>query len=295
MTKSLIPLPTGLDDIAESLLEPIPENPVIERSSNGQFITLKNIVCRTVDGKVFEQYDKIELATDVFRGTDNYPGKQIKQHFGFTPYQATVHSQNKGLFLPSMALSCNLVAALFQAAVRLESDGTYTTIDQNAKNILDQYRDYGAGHGWHAQNTVVDYRRQKIIHYPYDADFPSDGGTNSINLSRPRTELPFEKIKKNGLFSRDNVLRNQTLEDGLQDPLVSAFVKQITGLVDPSILMQIGQYFKKTARVWFPTNPVKAGDFAETRGAWLGCYDDNFNLDAYYHLNSGSAARGVRL
>ena len=96
------------------------------------------------------------------------------------------------------------------------------------------------------------------------------------------------------MFSRDNVLRNKTLEDGLKDVLITPFVKQLTGLADPYILIQIGQYFQKPAKVWFPTDPVKAEDCNDTRAAWFGCGSYLFNLNTYSNLNSNNAASGVR-
>ena len=255
-------------------------------SNASNFLPLGAISCVDADGKVSEQYANLAVSKDIFRNG----ASQIN----FTPYQAIVYCEGKGLFSPNMALTCNIVTALFQHAVRLEANGTYTTLNQNAKNVLDHYKDKGNGTGWHAQNTVINYGTQKIIHYPRDADFPNHGGTSNINASHQRIELPFEKIKKNGMFSRDNVLRNKTLEDGLKDVLITPFVKQLTGLADPSILIQIGQYFQKPAKVWFPTDPVKAEDCNDTRAAWFGCGSYLFNLNTYSNLNSNNAARGVR-
>ena len=261
-------------------------SPPVTVSNVGNFLNLGNISCVDADGKVSEHYNNLAVSKDIFRNGQAY--------ITLTPYQAVVHSQGKGLFLPSMALSCNIVAALFQQAVRLEANGTYTTLDLEAKKVLDQYKDHGPGYGWQAQNTVVNYGTQRIIHYPHDTDFPKHGGTSNINASRQRIELPFEKIKKNGMFSRDNVLRNKTLEEGLKDVLITPFVKQLTGLADPSILIQIGQYFQKPAKVWFPTDLVKAEDCNETRAAWFGCFSyylDLFGSDVLYYYD---AARGVR-
>ena len=274
---------------------PSPPSPTQRSSSpqpspailHGNYFPLPNLSCVDTAGNVFEHHDVLEVRTDIYR--------QNGAQQNFTPYAAIVYSKKQGLFLPSMALSCNIAVALYQLAVRKENDGKYTILDQNAKKLLDQYKDKGNGTGWHAQNTVIDYNRQKIIHYPYDADFPTHGGTENINQSAPRTELPFEKIKKNSLLRRNNVLRNMTLADGLQDPLVALFVKQLTGLATPATLVEIGEYFGQPAKVWFPTNPVKAEDCNETRAAWFGCSSINFNLLGNNYLNGGSAARGVRL
>src|SRR3989344_4577478 len=213
-------------------------------------IILRDLRCVDANGTIFEQYPELHVARDVVRtGTG---------HRSFTPYQAISYfdqQQPTGLFLPSVALSCNILAALFSAAVEKQADGSYKTKDATAKALLDHYKDHGAGYGWQAQNSVIDYGHGMIIHYPYDADFPSDGGTKNINTSRTRMELSFEKIKRKGLLAKNELLRNITLEDGLKQGLVTHFVRQYTRLVDPSMMVEIGQYFQRPTKVWFPTNP----------------------------------------
>ncbi len=263
-----------------------PQPPIsLPAALTGDYFPLHNLSCVDTAGNVFEHHDVLEVRTDIYR--------QNGAQQNFTSYAAIVYSKKQGLFLPSMALSCNIAVALYQLAVRKEN-GTYTILDQNAKKLLDQYKNKGNGTGWHAQNTVIDYNRQRIIHYPIDADFPTHGGTENINQGAPRTELPFEKVKKNGLLARSNFLRNMTLADGLQDPLVASFVKQLTGLATPATLIEIGEYFSQPAKVWFPTNPVKAEDCTETRAAWFGCVSYYLNLNGNNNLLSNDAARGVR-
>src|SRR3989344_3224274 len=251
---------------------PTPATPVTVTNS-GDVMLLHNLSCVDANGNIFEQYPELRVRKDILRD-------QNRGQVNFTPYQAIVYSESKGLFLPSIALSCNIVATLFQRAVKLEN-GNYTTLDQNAKKVLDQYKDHGPGYGWQAQNTVIDYNGQNIIHYPRDADFPNHGGTNNINASNPKVELPFKK--KAGVFPFTNKkLENMTLEEGLNHPLVSTFVKQFTGLAGPSIFVEVGKYFQKPAKVWFPTSHIKVEDCTETRAAWLGCYSD----DLYFFGNN---------
>ena len=65
------------------------------------------------------------------------------------------------------------------------------------------------------------------------------------------------------------------------------YVQNLTGLTKPEILVDIGEYFGKPAKVW-----VSLSD--EMRAAWFGCGSGSFSLDAYDNLGYGSAARGVR-
>ncbi|MEK6809967.1 MAG: hypothetical protein AABY40_04790, partial [Nanoarchaeota archaeon] len=116
--------------------------------------------------------------------------------------------------------------------------------------------------------------------------------TNNINASRPRTELPFQKVS--GIWPLKKKLEYMTLEKGLKHPLVSKFLRQFTGLADPSVLVNFGQYFQKPAIIWFPTNPVKAEDCTETRATWFGCGSGSLNLGSSGNLSNGYAGRGVR-
>jgi len=151
-----------------------------------------------------------------------------------------------------------------------------------AKEVLDQYKDYGPGYGWHAQNTIVDWKGQRIIHYPKDADFPNDGGTNNINQGKQQVVLGF-KPKDFG---------DLTLEEALKKKEFEAYIKNLTGLRDPTILIQIGNYFQFPTRIWVPDNSSKA---KHTTSAWLGCLSNNlFNFDALNLLDNNYAARGVR-
>ena len=237
-------------------------------TSIDDFIVLKDIRCVGADGNVFEQYDELHIAKDVVRQADG-------THQSFTPYQAIVYFEQKGLFLPSMALSCNIVAALFQAAV--EKKGTeYAVKDAELKKVLDQYKDHGAGYGWQAQNTLIDWNRRKILHYPRDADFPQDGGRNNINLSRSSIGL-----------SIPMGIGEMHLVDALKNAEATKYVRNLTGLKDPAVLVQVGEYFRETARILTSFG-------LETRAARLGCNGVGFCLNASNFLYSTGAVRGVR-
>ena len=233
--------------------------------------TLRDVRCVGSDGRVFEQYAELRVQSDVVREQNN-------THRRFTPYQAITYFEGQQQFLPSMALSCNVLVALFKAAVRKEDDGTYTTLDAHANQILDQYKDYGPGYGWQAQNTVVDWKGKEIIHYPHDDDFPEHGGTANINNTRQRNQKSFNK----------KGFGDCTLEQACQNQNMHTFLQDFTGLENPAELGDIATYFGKTARVWISTEK-------QTRAAWLGYYisSDNFGLDANNYLSYSSAARGV--
>lgn len=72
----------------------------------------------------------------------------------------------------------------------------------------------------------------------------------------------------------------------------SGYRKIGTSLADPSILVQIGQYFQKPAYLWLPAD-IEA--YTGTLAAWFGCISNNFNLVGNINLYNFNAARGVRL
>src|SRR3989344_5184125 len=103
-------------------------------TSVADFLLLENIICVDSNNNPFEQYDKLQVRKDIFRD-------QNRGQVNFTPYHEAVHCEKNGLFSPSFALSCAIVAKLYQAAVKKWSDGTYKTLNLDAKKVLDQYKD----------------------------------------------------------------------------------------------------------------------------------------------------------
>ncbi|MBN2459900.1 hypothetical protein JXB28_06470 [Candidatus Woesearchaeota archaeon] len=268
--------------------EPVKDEPRVSDIGSG-FITLENIACVDASGKVIEKYDRLYVAVDVARkpSAEQEPGEAT--HVSLTPYQAIAYfeQQNNGLFLPSFALSCNILAALFSGAVKKEKDGNYATLDTNLKQVLDQYLDHGAGLGWHAQNTVVNWKSKEVIHYPKDTDFLTYGGNSNINKNIPSKRLIFKPDKFGDMGLAKALKRNE----------FKKYLINLTGLTNPEVSTDIGKYYTSVAKknreafIWVPNNPAKA-DY--TTAAWLGCYDGDFLLDTGNGLDNGSAARGVR-
>ena len=232
-------------------------------SSLEDALVLENISCVDADGKEFEKYDRLEVANDIFRNSD-------RSQINFTPYEAIAHCEEQGSFLPSFALTCNILAALYTKSN-----------DAEARRILMQYRDKGNGNGWHAQDTVIDWNRRMIVHHPYDKDFPSYGGNKNVNSERPQKTFSFVPEQFGDI----------TLEDALKREHFAKYICNLTGLRDPAVLVEIGKLFGKPARVWVPNNPEQA---MYTAAAWLGCNSDNFFLGGDFILYSLGAARRVR-
>lgn len=259
-----------LDEVCtkKTSLAPYGWNPRVY-SVDDDFLAVEHINCVDADGNVFEQYDRLLVDKDVVRGDDC-------KHVKFTPYRAIVHFEKTGSsFLPSLALSCNIGAALYQ-----HKD------DPEVKPVLMHYN-HGFGFGWPVQNTVIDWGEEKIIHYPHKNDFTEHGGKTSINQARQRTLLPFLRTKERKFWFNKS-LSDTILEKGLKDPLMARFVCQLTGLQDPSVLVELGNCFGKTAMVFVSPNNV-------TRVAWFGCYRNNLSLDGGGYLGGDYAARGVRV
>ena len=243
---------------------PLPGAGTTAVTSLADYIKLENIVCVDADGKVFERYDALYVAKDIIRNPNQSQVSKIL-------YQWAVYFERAGLFLPSFALSCAVVAALYQQKSNPEIE-----------KVLQQYKDKGNGDGYQAQNTIIDYAREEIVHYPLAADVTQSA---AVNVSRTRTALSFSKA----------TLQDSLLADALRDSASVRYVKQLTGLSDPSVLVDIGTYFGKPAKLWFPWNDQQGSVQTDKGAAWLGCNRDNFSLDAYVNLYNTYAARGVRL
>src|SRR3989339_728110 len=239
-----------------------PEPPSRISFSEGDFLTLEDLSCVDADGNVFESYDRLDVRKDIFRAD----GKQVSR----TPYNHVVHCEEMGLFLPSFALTCNIVARLYEGKS-----------DAHVEKVLQQYKDKGNGFGWHAQNTIIAYGSSEVIHYPSARDFSQ---STAVNGSQGHVALSFVK----------DSLEYALLKDALRDASSRRFLQQLTGLHEPEILIEIGKYFGKPAKVWFPWNGKAGKGFKEKRAAWFGCYDSSFGLFANYSLYGAYTARGVR-
>ena len=239
-----------------------PEPPSRISFSEGDFLTLEDLSCVDADGNVFESYDHLDVARDIFRAD----GKQVSR----TPYNHVVHCEEMGLFLPSFALTCNIVARLYEGKS-----------DAHVEKVLQQYKDKGNGAGWHAQNTIIDFGSSKVIHYPSARDFSQ---STAVNGSQGHVALSFVK----------DSLEDALLKNALHDASTRRYVQQLTGLHEPEILIEIGKYFGKPAKVWFPWNGKARKSFKETRAVWFGCDNTSFFLVMYDDLIDASAARGVR-
>ncbi|MFH0752869.1 MAG: hypothetical protein V1914_04740, partial [archaeon] len=104
------------------------------------------------------------------------------------------------------------------------------------------------------------------------------GGSDGINNAK-RVERSFNS--KN--------FKNKLLKDALKIPEFDSYIKNLTGLKQPGILVEIGEYFNKyfSAYVWISSSK-------NVRAVWLGCYYDLFSIVTYDNLSDDYAARGVR-
>ena len=239
-----------------------PEPPSRISFSEGDFLTLEDLSCVDAEGNIFESYDRLDVRKDIFRSGN----AQVDR----TPYAHAVHCEEMGLFLPSFALTCNIVARLYEGKS-----------DAHVEKVLQQYKDKGNGLGWHAQNTIIAYGSSEVIHYPSARDFSQ---STAVNGSQGHVALSFVK----------DSLEYALLKDALRDASSRRFLQQLTGLHEPEILIEIGKYFGEPAKVWFPWNGKAGKSFNETRATWFGCNGTFFDLYAYNFLNNANTARGVR-
>ena len=152
------------------------ENKNLGVKDSADYLVLQGVSCQDYKGNIFEEYSEIHVAKDIFR---NDKGEQLRKN----PYDHVVYAEEQGLFLPSFALTCNILQALYQGRS-----------DPEASKVLMQYKNKGSGYDWHVQNTLVDWKNRQIIHYPVDSDFLEYGRSENINSRKARTPLSF-KVK----------------------------------------------------------------------------------------------------
>jgi hypothetical protein len=251
----------GLDYTQQDLSEKIASTTRKGIFRDGYFI-LEDVKVFDADDNVIERYDRLEVMADVERDSGGERGGSVIQH---VPYIAALHCEEKGLFLPSIALSCVILSKLFI----LRDDSRF-------HRVLGQYKEIHVGSGWgyHCQNSMIDWKRGKVIHYPSPEEYGKKGNINSGK----RVSLDFDKSN----------LRGIDLESALENESHRKFVRQLTGLQDPSILVEIGEHFEKIVYLWIPEEK------ASTVTVWLGT-SDSLDLNINGSFNNYNAYRGVRI
>ena len=189
------------------------------------YVVLQDIKCVGSDGSVFEEYPLLHIAKEVIKRDETRPRK-------FTLLEGIAYFDSKPEFLPSFALTCNILARCYEKREEPEY-----------KSILAQYAGIGTGRGWYAQNTIIDAQNKKIIHYPQEDDFPTKY-TRAIKKDQHIIkEFP-------DIFDRKTL----PLEEALKDASKRTFMQELSGLVEPELLCTIAQYIGRQAVFWPPSN-----------------------------------------
>jgi len=118
----------GITDEPEQI-KPVITPAVPAVSDAGEYLLLENLCCIDADGNEFERHGKIYVPKNIEEDAD---GSQISK----TPYNWIVYFESKGMCLPSFALSCNILDALWQSKGNPEY-----------MQVLMQYKDKGNGYG----------------------------------------------------------------------------------------------------------------------------------------------------
>lgn len=193
--------------------------------SEKDFLVLENIVCRDYRGDAFEKYEKIYVAKDILLNGST-PAS-------FTSYAAVFNCEMRQIFLPSMALTWNILVRLYE-----------NRKNKIANDVLMQYKC-----GKYAQNTLVNYESKEIIHYPRDNDFKkgSKDGINyfDANQGMPRIPLAFSEKAFNG-WSETFRLK------GSHNHHLRTFLWHLTGVSDLDVLTEIGSYLNLETKAYLP-------------------------------------------
>jgi len=227
--------------------EEMPEPVSSEHISD--FVELNDLKCVASSGQVIEEYPVLAVAGDIERYADSNHS-MVKSGVSVANVQLKKHKKG---FLPSLALTCNIVVKLYENRDL-----------PSMQELLCQYklRHFGDEWGVTLQNTLVNHHSYKIAHYPTMI--------NEKDKSPARTEL----------FTADLSTRYESvsLETITLDPLLEKFVKDLTGLEDPTVLIKIADYFDADASILFPTDR----EYDPTRMCRFGCIRNELVIDTQF-------------
>ena len=100
------------------------------------------------------------------------------------------------------------------------------------------------GFGDHIQNTIINWEDKKIIHYPSFEDLEKPVAIKPvINKKRKRTIIEFDTP----------ILPIRNLSELLEIEEINGFFKDLTGLKDPNILVEVGKHLKIPTLVYGPS------------------------------------------
>jgi hypothetical protein len=236
----------------------------------GDHFLFEDVRVFDADGNCYEHYERLAVQADVERNSDG----SVLEH---NPYAAAVHCEQKGLFLPSSALSCVILARFFE----LREIPTF-------EKVLGQYLDAGSGWGTHVQNSLIDYGSNKVIHYPSTTDFREDG---IVNSQGKKVSVDFDSSLLGGnlfSYSANDGEGYIDLEAALKNEGYRRLVQQLTGLRDPSILVRLSDSLGRVARLGVLHN--RSSSCMVMLGGWLRDFSlSNSEFETY------SPFRGVRV
>lgn len=229
-----------------------------------QYLLIKNIRCTDADNRIIEQYDELLVAKEF-----TFPKSSIK---GTTnTYDAIKTMEKKGMFLPSLALTCNILAALYE-----------NRNNEAADKLLKEYFNRKDDYEFVAQNTVVDWEKNKVIHYPRDDYFLNGYGGKNVNLNREET---VRALNPKGF-------QNLDLEEAVCiSPFFEDYIKNSTGLQNPGILTWISRYYESRLSLWVNSMAKNDGSIGTT---WIDHGTESLNINLFNYLSVGGIARGVK-
>lgn len=229
-----------------------------------QYILINNIRCTDANNCIIEQYDELLIAKEF-----TFPKNSIKATTD--TYNAIKMMEKKGMFLPSLALTCNILAALYE-----------NRNNEAADKLLKGYFNRKDGYEFVAQNTVVDWEKNKVIHYPRDNYFLNGYGGKNVNLNREET---VRALNPKGF-------QNLDLEEAVYaGPFFEDYIKNFSGLQNPGILTEISRYYESRLSLWVNGMAKNDGYIGTT---WMDRGTESLDINLFNYLSVRGIARGVK-
>jgi len=201
----------------------IPEPDVTPIDTDEKTLAIRDVKCVSPNYfDVKEEYPVLHIAKDIARLPN---GQMIRADID---YATNNLKGRRGGFLPSLPLTCNIVAKLYKNRGH-----------PDAKKLLMNYKERLGGHEWGIclQNTIVDHSAYKIVHYPNMRE--------TLHNISPRHYKTFTAH----VHSVEGVI---SLQEALGNSPLLRFLQDLTCLPDPTVLKDIAKYFGVKAHIFFP-------------------------------------------
>jgi len=186
-------------------------------------VVLENVSCIDAKMQIIEKYKRVSFEKEIIA---------VKNSANENLSNVNTSLQKKNAFIPSIALTCNLLAALYE----------YRENPFSRQMILEYIRPKEQG-VWFKTSSTVNWKEQKMKYYDSRESKFFESKNVECKNSISDSKNAFQNIS---LYRSGEVLLETLLKEN------ESFVKNLTGLRNPEILCKLAKNYKKEMKIWLP-------------------------------------------